>query len=83
MFLRIVWPSILISVSIVGFFSNHADASSFTMAKLPDQYQCVKASGKEQVVDVLINGSSQRFQGVARSKDGRLIEVAGSSKWPA
>lgn len=64
-------------MAVLRSLSAWASMPSPDLVKLADQYQCNKTSGTDQSVDVLLNGSSQRFQGVARTHGGKLIEVAG------
>jgi hypothetical protein len=67
-------------LALLASFLSEGVSASLTIGALPrlaDQYQCTRARNSDQTVDVLVNGSTQRFQGVARTHRGQLVEVAG------
>lgn len=68
---------LLVAVNLLSSGPVLASMSFGVLPKLADQYKCTKAKNSDQTVDVLLNGSSQRFQGIARVQSGKLVEVAG------
>lgn len=74
---RVQALSLAVLACFLGEGAAIASMGMNTLPKLADQYQCTKAKNSDQTVDVLLNGSSQRFQGVARTHKGKLVEVAG------
>lgn len=42
-----------------------------------DRYQCSAVQRGVQNIDLLINGGNERFQGIARLQDGKVVEVSG------
>lgn len=71
------WPVLLFSV-FAGF--NQAAGSMGFMPEFErpkDRYQCSPVQRGVQNIDLLINGSNERFQGIARLQDGKVVEVSG------
>lgn len=66
----------LMTLLVVLGSSTPATAAMGLIERVPDQYQCRKSSGDEATIDLILNGS-QNFQGIARTKKGQLVEVAG------
>jgi hypothetical protein len=59
---------------------NQAAASMGMMPEIErpkDRYQCSPAQKGVQNIDLLINGGNERFQGIARLHNGKVVEVAG------
>jgi len=66
---------------VLGFVGLDQAAGSMGMMPEPerpkDRYQCSSIHKGVQNVDLLVNGGNERFQGIARLVNGKVVEVSG------